>query len=114
MIEGLFHILVSVGSEWVLVLLCSLSIVIIGIAIDRARILSHYDRRGKSFWNQFTLEWMKNGVPSNWADSMDKVPDSAELKLINLLRKHPNSTSEEKIHLSDALVQSQKHEFDKR
>jgi biopolymer transport protein ExbB len=113
MLESIFHLLVRLGSEWVLLLLIGLSVIILGIAIERGKLLVHYDKRSKSFWNEFTLEWLKNGVPKNWASVIDNLPDSAELRLINLLKKHPTACSEDLAHLSEALIQSQKIEFDK-
>lgn len=113
MLESIFHLLVDLGSEWVLLLLIGLSIVILGVGLDRARVLIHYDRRSKSFWKEYTLEWVKNGVPKNWASCMESIPESAELKLVNLLRQHSTASSEDLTHLSEALVQSQKIEFEK-
>lgn len=114
MIENIFHLLVSLGSEWVLVLLMLLSVGILAIGIERATALARADRLGKSFWAAHTQQWIENGVPVTWAAATDKMPNSAEQKLLKLFRQHPTASAEELDHLSEAVLQSQRLELNKR
>jgi biopolymer transport protein ExbB/TolQ len=117
MIHELFSLFNWAGSEWVLVILMVLSVVVVAIVLQRYFEIRKFARGSNGFWKDAGDQWIQGNMPEGWskeiADLKSKYPTSLEIDALEVVlraKDHANVDPERTVY---AYLQDRKMKMER-
>ncbi len=107
MIHQLFQLFNWLGSEWVLVLLGVLSVLVLAVGAQRAMALKAVTKASKQFWANFGDGWVAGSAPNSWKEAARDGASLEEAVLLTVARNAGKSPEDVQRKVA-ALVEHRK------
>lgn len=107
MIHQLFQLFNWLGSEWVLVLLGGLSVLVVAVGAQRAMALAKVTKASREFWQTFGDGWVNGSAAKPWKD-MAKDGESLEEAVLLTVARHAGQSPENVQRKVAALIEHRK------
>jgi biopolymer transport protein ExbB/TolQ len=116
MVHELFRLFTWAGSEWVLVILMALSVLVLGVVLQRWVELRRLTKQSARFWKGAGESWIQGNFPAAWQKEVPTLShtypslEMDALQVISQAKAHPNAEPDRVV---DAYLQNRRLKLEK-
>ncbi len=116
MVHELFKVLNWAGSEWVLVVLAGLSVVVGTVVIQRWMELQRLAKQSAKFWSEQGDSWLSGDLSPEWRNNLNELKahyPSLEVQTLDVIAKAEDSETVNPANAAGAFLEIKKIALEK-